>query len=71
MKRKGRGRSNLERNFWIVVIAFVALAVLLILLEGHFEESEHPSAIFPTDPAFSCTSLKVLGSNLKMARSEG
>lgn len=35
MKRKG-GSDNLERNFWIVVIVFSALAVVLILLEGHY-----------------------------------
>ncbi|HKS73634.1 MAG TPA: hypothetical protein VJQ82_10595 [Terriglobales bacterium] len=58
MKRKGGGQSKLERNFWIVVIAFTLLAVLLILLEGHFEDSDHPAAIFPPRLPFSCTSLK-------------
>jgi len=35
MKRKG-GSHNLERNFWIVVIVFTVVAVILILLEGHY-----------------------------------
>jgi hypothetical protein len=36
MKRKGRGEHKLERNFWIVVGAFTLLAVILILIEGHY-----------------------------------
>ncbi len=35
MKRKG-GSGKLERNFWIVVILFVVIAVILILIEGHY-----------------------------------
>ncbi len=35
MKRK-TGPGNLERNFWIVVILFVVVAVILILVEGHY-----------------------------------
>ena len=35
MKRK-HDSSKLERNFWIVVILFVVVAVILILLEGHY-----------------------------------
>jgi hypothetical protein len=35
MKRK-TGSGNLERNFWIAVILFVLVAVVLILLEGHY-----------------------------------
>ena len=35
MKRKD-GSGKLERNFWIVVILFVVVAVVLILIEAHY-----------------------------------
>jgi preprotein translocase subunit SecG len=35
MKRK-HDSGNLERTFWIVVILFVVVAVILILIEGHY-----------------------------------
>jgi len=35
MKRK-TGRDKLERNFWIAVIAFTVVAIILILVEGHY-----------------------------------
>jgi hypothetical protein len=35
MKRKP-GPDHLERNFWIVVIVFTVVAVILILIEGHY-----------------------------------
>jgi hypothetical protein len=35
VKRKN-GPGKLERNFWIVVILFSLVAVILILVEGHY-----------------------------------
>lgn len=39
MKRKD-GPDKLERNFWIVVILFVIMAIALILIEGHYWNSQ-------------------------------
>jgi hypothetical protein len=39
MKRK-KGSGELERNFWIVVILFVVVAVILILIEAHYWKFE-------------------------------
>ena len=39
MKRK-TGGNRLERNFWIVVIVFTVIAVILILVEGHYWSSQ-------------------------------
>jgi len=36
VKRKGGSSDKLERNFWIVVILFVVVAVILIVLQGHY-----------------------------------
>ena len=35
MKRKA-GPDKLERNFWIGVILFAIVAIVLILIEGHY-----------------------------------